>query len=54
LRQDEKQGPAGDEIRQERREQRKRKKREKMLQHGKSLFRVYKDAVLKRLGKKED
>ena len=54
MRQDEKQGPAGDEIRQERREQRKRKKREKMLQHGKSLFRVYKDAVLKRLGKKED
>ena len=36
-------------TRQERREKRQRKKREKMPQHGKSLARVYKDAVLKRL-----
>jgi hypothetical protein len=54
LRQDEEQGPAGDETRQERREKRRLKKREKILQHGKSLARVYKDAVLKRLRKKED
>ena len=54
MRQDEEQGLAGDETRQERREQRKRKKREKMPQHGKSLPRVYKDAVLKQLRKKED
>jgi len=38
-----------EETRQERRERRKRKKRERMPQHGKSLARVYKDAVLKRL-----
>jgi hypothetical protein len=54
LRQDEEQGLAGDETKQERREKRKRKKREKIPQHGKSLSRVYKDAVLKRLRKKED
>jgi hypothetical protein len=54
LRQDEEQGQASDETKQERREKRKRKKREKILQHGKSLSRVYKDAVLKRLRKKED
>ncbi len=54
MRQDEEQGLAGDETRQERRERRKRKKREKIPQHGKSLSRVYKDAVLKRVGKKED
>jgi len=36
-------------TRQERRENRKRKKRERIPQHGKSLARVYKDAVLKRL-----
>jgi hypothetical protein len=54
LRQDEGQGLAGDETRQERREKRKRKKREKMPQHGKSLPRVYRNAVLKRLKKKED
>ena len=54
MRQDEKQGLAGDETRQERREQRKRRKQQKMPQHGKSLSRVYKDAALKRLKKKED
>ncbi|MBE0415343.1 MAG: hypothetical protein IBX36_02215 [Dehalococcoidia bacterium] len=37
------------ETRQERRERRQRKKREKMPQHGKSLARVYRDAILKRL-----
>lgn len=52
--QDEEQGLAGDETRQERREKRKRRKRERMPQHGKSLSRVYKDAALKRLKKKED
>jgi hypothetical protein len=38
-----------EETRQERRQKRQRKKREKMPQHGKSLARVYRDAVLKRL-----
>ena len=36
-------------TKQEQRERRLRKKREKMPQHGRSLARVYKDAVLKRL-----
>ena len=36
-------------TRQERREERQRKKRERMPKHGKSLARVYRDAVLKRL-----
>jgi len=36
-------------TRQERREDRRRKKREKMPKHGKSLARVYRDAILKRL-----
>jgi hypothetical protein len=40
---------SGKETRQELREGRLRKKREKMPQHGRSLARVYKDAVLKRL-----
>jgi hypothetical protein len=39
---------SGGETRQERREKRLRKKREKIPQHGKSLARVYKDAILKR------
>jgi hypothetical protein len=38
-----------DKTRQERREERRRKKREKMPKHGKSLARVYRDAILKRL-----
>lgn len=38
-----------EETRQERREKKLRKKREKMPQHGKSLARIYKDAVLKKL-----
>lgn len=37
-----------EESRQERREARLRKRSEKMLQHGRSLVRVYKDAILKR------
>jgi len=41
-------------TRQERREERRRKKRERIPQHGKSLARVYRDAILKRLrGKPE-
>jgi hypothetical protein len=38
-----------EETRQERREKRRRKKRERIPKHGKSLARVYRDAVLKRL-----
>jgi hypothetical protein len=38
-----------EETRQERREKRLRKKRERIPKHGKSLARVYRDAVLKRL-----
>jgi len=36
------------ETRQERREKRRAAKKAKMLQHGKSLARIYKDAVSKR------
>jgi hypothetical protein len=41
----------GDEIttRQERREQKQEKKKEKMPQHGRSLGRVYKEAISKRI-----
>jgi hypothetical protein len=38
-----------EETRQERREKRKRKERKRIPQHGKSLARVYRDAILKRL-----
>jgi len=42
------------ETRQERREKRLKKNREQMLQHGRSLVMIYRDAILKRLrGKKE-
>jgi hypothetical protein len=37
-----------EETKQERREKKQQKKREKIHQHGRSLVRVYKDAVLKR------
>jgi hypothetical protein len=37
------------ETRQERREKKLKKKRERMPKHGKSLARVYMDAILKRL-----
>ena len=39
------------ESRQERREKKLRKKRERIAKHGKSLARVYMDAILKRLGR---
>ena len=39
----------GFETRQERREKRLRKQRERMLKHGGSLARIYRDAVVKRL-----
>lgn len=38
-----------DETRGERREKRRRKERERIPQHGKSLVRVYRDAIMKRL-----
>lgn len=41
------------ETRQERREKKLRKKRERIPQHGKSLARIYREAVEKR-GKKEN
>jgi hypothetical protein len=37
-----------DKTRQERREGKQQKRRDKILQHGRSLVRVYKDTVLKR------
>ena len=37
------------ETRQERRERRLKKKRERMPKHGRSLSRIYMDAILKRL-----
>jgi hypothetical protein len=45
-----------EETKQERREKKQQKRRDKIQQHGHSLVRVYKDAVLKRakqVGKKE-
>ena len=36
-------------TRQERREEKLRKKRERIPQHGRSLTRVYKEAILKRI-----
>ncbi|MFA5375166.1 MAG: hypothetical protein WC455_05350 [Dehalococcoidia bacterium] len=39
------------ETRQERREKKQKKERERIPKHGKSLARVYRDAVLKRLHK---
>jgi len=41
--------PMDAETRQERREKKLKKKREGMLQHGRSLGRVYMEAILKRL-----
>ncbi|MFC1963308.1 hypothetical protein ACFLVL_01645 [Chloroflexota bacterium] len=38
-----------EDTRQERREKRRLNTRQKMLQHGRSLIRVYKDTVLKRI-----
>ena len=42
------------ETRQERREKKLRKKREQMPQHGHSLAKIYKDAILKRLKRQQD
>ena len=42
-----------EETKQERREKKLKKKRKRIPQHGKSLARVYRDAILKRL-RKED
>jgi hypothetical protein len=43
----------GEKTRQERREEKLRGKRERMPKHGKNLARIYMEAVLKRLKKKE-
>ena len=40
------------ETRQERRDRKLRKKREKMPKHGRSLARVYMEAIMKRLKRK--
>jgi hypothetical protein len=39
-------------TRQERREKRAEKKKGSILKHGKNLAKIYRDAVLKRLGRK--
>ena len=39
-------------TRQERREKKLKKRREKMLQHGRNLAQIYKNAILKRLKRK--
>ena len=41
--------PVDEETRQERREKRLKKKQERMPQHGRSLAKIYKDVILKRL-----
>jgi hypothetical protein len=41
------------ETRQERREKKLQRKRERMAMHGKSLARIYMDAIMKRLRKKK-
>jgi hypothetical protein len=40
------------ETRQERREKKLKKKQERMPQHGRSLARIYMDAIIKRLRRK--
>ncbi|MFC2048217.1 hypothetical protein ACFLSK_02160 [Chloroflexota bacterium] len=40
-----------EETRQERRERKLKKKRERIPQHGRSLVRIYKEAILKRINK---
>ena len=44
--------PTDTETRQGRREKRLKKKRERMPKHGRSLARIYMDALLKRLKRK--
>ena len=41
-----------EETRQERREKRLKKQQERMPQHGRSLAKIYRDAILKRLKRK--
>jgi hypothetical protein len=41
--------PVDTETKQERREKKLKKKRERMPQHGRSLAKMYKDVILKRL-----
>lgn len=41
-----------EETKQERREKKLKKKRERIPQHGRTLGKVYRDAILKRLHKK--
>ena len=41
------------ETKQERREKKLEKKRERMAKHGKSLARIYMDAIIKRLRKEK-
>jgi hypothetical protein len=41
------------ETKQERREKKLKKKRERMPKHGKNLARVYMDAIMKRLRRKQ-
>ena len=43
-----------EETKQERREKKLKKKRERMPQHGRTLGKVYRDAILKRLRKKAE
>ena len=45
--------PVDKETRQERRERRLKKKRERMPKHGRSLIKIYKEAVLKRLKRRQ-
>jgi len=40
------------ETKQERRERKRQRKKGQIPQHGRSLARIYKDAILKRLGRK--
>ena len=44
----------GVETRQERRQKKLEKKRERIRKHGKGLVKTYRDAILKRLGRKKD
>ena len=46
--------PEDNKTRQERREKKQRKKKESIPQHGKSLGKIYTNAVRKRAGKKRD
>jgi hypothetical protein len=43
-----------EDTRQERREKKLKSKRERIVKHGKSLAQMYRDAISRRLGKKQD